>query len=188
MSDNPYAAPEATQRDVEVTGIVAVETKLVTVQRRAELPGRCVVTNSTDDLVRQSRTLAWSPPWVLFVILFCGGLIGIILYFVTREQLTISYSINRGTRNRRRVYIITSLLISAIGVALAAFGIQQESPAAFATGLVTFLLTIIIANYLKTPFRIHDFRNEKFRLKGFNTQFATDLDQWLLDRWDRRRQ
>lgn len=181
MSENPYAPIDRSEGNRDGggpgsagSGLVDQEGKFLTVTSPARLPGRCIRSNRTDDLIVVSKPMYYVHP-VTWLGLFLCGLPGVlILYLVLRKKIDLSYSINREERNSRRLKSVIGFIVFLGGIGLMVMGIGQGLGALVITGVVVMIAGLIGASVFSNHLSVVGHREGQFKLKGCCPAFLAD--------------
>ena len=195
MSDiNPYASP-ANFEDVVLAQAVDGpqlqaglfrKGKLLVMQKEAALPARCVKSNEPVEGRRLRRKLTWFHP-LIYLSLFLGLLIFVILALVLQKKATIYIGLSQEWYRKRRRAIWTGWITVLLGLATMAGSIailaHTNGDAAWAGwGIALGFLVLLggaiyasAASRMVTPVRITD---DYVWLKGVHPDFLDDLPPW----------
>jgi hypothetical protein len=103
------------------------------------LPAVCVKCGAPADGKPVEKTFYWHPPWV-YVLIFLGLLIYVIVALVMRKQMRVRVPFCRQHAERRRGMLILALILPVIGIAdsfiLPSYGVD--------TGLVVLVAIALI--------------------------------------------
>lgn len=171
---NPYATP-AEQTDESggnrtSSGLVETDAKYLFVTDPAELPERCIRTNTTDDLVRVSRQLYYvHPAAILGIVFHLPGLL--ILYVILRKGVRVTYSISRAERFNQRILSACSLFGFLGGVGLLIYGANLGSPVGVIAGLIVVMATLFAVIRFSNSIVVTRHNTGVFRLKGCSPAF-----------------
>ena len=142
---NPYAAPEDDsigRGPGEVTGDgVWREGKLLVMEKRAELPPRCVKCNAPATGKPLKRKLYWhAPGWYALVLL--NLLFYAVVALLVRKTATIHVGLCDRHRGRRRMWIgiAWSMVIAAIAMPFALIPVGEDAVIAAVAATVILLL------------------------------------------------
>lgn len=92
---NPYSVPAVTDDVVQAEdpqGFRIIGSHLLC-SKTVELPEICIVTGTTANLVRIRRKLAWSPRWLMLVLLISPILL-LVIYPLVRRRCDVSWSMS----------------------------------------------------------------------------------------------
>jgi hypothetical protein len=172
---NPYATPaellHEARRNQTSSGLVESDAKHLFVTDPAELPERCVVTNTTDDLVRVSRQLYYIHPVTSFGVLLCGLPGVLILYLIFRKGVHVSYSINRAERFSKRIRSACSLICFLGGIGILIYGVNLSSAAGVISGIIVVVVSLFGIMVFSNTVVVTKHNTGVFRLKGCSPAF-----------------
>ncbi len=109
-------------RLTETDGVIRFDGVSVVALDRTVFPPRCIKCNSDSDLKSTKRNLVWSPPWMYFLLLFPGLLIGGIILVATQRKASITIFACRACRKKwnKRVLAAWGIFLAALPVFFAA--------------------------------------------------------------------
>ncbi len=173
---NPYATPAEqigeSRRNQTSDGLVEADAKYLFVTDPAELPERCVRTNTTDDLVRVSRQLYYVHPATILGILFSlPGLL--ILYYIFRKGVYVSYWMNQAERSSQRVRLACALLGFLGGIAILIYGVSLSSAAGVISGIIVLMGSLFGVIKFSNTIVVTKHKAGVFCLKGCSPAFLT---------------
>lgn len=198
MADiNPYESPACcdylvptivVEDDQSQQGLFRKGNQLV-MHKQASLPDRCVKSNQPAGGLRLRRSLSWHHP-MLYLTLFIGVLIFVILAVILRKQATIEIGLSEEWFRKRRSAILVGWILALSGIAIAALSLlaisDPHGQMAWAgwgipIGILTLLGGMIFGllnSQMVTPARITD---NFIWLKGVHPDFLADLPAWPND-------
>lgn len=177
--ENPYAAPESVSGVVESghpTDRFYVDGNLIVCGTPVALPAICVITGETEDIVLIKKKVTWVPTWI-YITLFAGLLILLIVYLVLRKECKTSYYISRRLRNRKRWMIFAGFVGFFGGFALMIAGADSKVPEILVSlGIISLISSLVLLVLGQPPIKAVRHENGvKFWLKGFKQPFFDQL-------------
>lgn len=181
--ENPYAAPESV-RGSSFSAVVSayptdrfyVDGNLIMCGTPVALPAICVITGNTEDIVLIKKTVTWVPKWI-YITLFAGVLILLIVYLILRKDCKTRYFLSRKLRNRKRWMIFAGVLGFFGGFALIIAGADSQVPEILMPlGLISLIGSLVLLVLGQPPIKAVRHENGvKFWLKGFKQPFFDEL-------------
>ena len=145
--------------------------------KEAPLPDRCVKCNAPAHGVRLRRSLSWHHP-VLYLLIFVGVLIYVILAAVLSKRATIYVGLCAEHFQRRRKKIAVGWILLAGGLISAIAAFANNYPMVGLVGLAVFLFALIwliVIARVATPKKIDD---RLVWLRGVNSAYLSQLPPW----------
>ena len=178
MEHNPYQVSETNiSNTIAAHGIsgVNVDGEFLVCQSPAVLPNRCMITNK--DLTEQEepikKNLSWASPWIYLCILL-NIIILLIVYFIVRKKLTITYSLKDEVKaqfkKKKNTYVLFAFGSLIAGGLCLALGSNELYAFGF-IGLFLFLIFLCIASSKGNHFTIKKFKNGNFYIKGVHPEY-----------------
>ena len=161
--------------------------KQLVMSKDAELPYRCVKTNEpADSLLR--RKLSWHSP-VLFVVIFAGLLIYVILAMILSKKADIQVPISRRIQARRSTAIIVGWLCGLGGLAVTIFACmfladsqnptwKDAIPFVIIGGIVFVLFSAVASSAIASIVTPAKITNRHVWLKGVHADYLDLLPEW----------
>jgi len=174
MEDNPYRSPAAAIHTATRTPTLRAEGNYLVVSSDARLPPRCIKTNqpvTDDDAVR--RNLYWCSPWVVPLILV-SGCIMILVYFLVRKKITLTFGLHPDQRRRYRRRMIVTVLVLVGSVAV--MPMASESGPMLITVLVNFCAAVAYLLLGTSPVSVGKYRDGLFWISGCCREFLDEID------------
>jgi len=113
-----------------------------------ELPEVCVFTGRTDDLVRVRQRISWHHP-AIYLTIFIGLIIYVVLALALRKSANVAYYINREEKARRQMWhaanwgvFLSTFLWIALGVALGWTWAFWVIPVSLLSSIVIYFLQV----------------------------------------------
>ncbi len=151
-----------------------VEGKYLVVRGDTILPARCINTNEVVDTKQIDKTLYWSHPALLLLILV-NLLVFLIVVLVVRKKCKVTYFLSQSQKDRRRVKIASALLISLTALVGSVVLAMNEQLAFFLLGLVVFFVGLICAAIFSSTIRIAKMKDRDFWISGLCPEFLQSL-------------
>jgi hypothetical protein len=181
VAANPYKAP------ADLAGALAHddarkfyrEGEFLVVRDGAELPNRCIHTNEEVPVSgwRKKKQIAWTPQWVILMILF-SPLVLLLLALLVQKKAKIIYSMSPTARKRLVRKRLVWLGIFALGVVVAVIGGNLSSSDASLLAIFGGILMGIIGiigSLVQHPLAVKGHRDGRFTLKGFCPAYLSSL-------------
>lgn len=191
---NPYSSPLSDENVIQATlaepplagpWVFRKGNQLV-MHKGADLPDRCVKSNQPANGLRLRRNLSWHHP-LIFLTLFIGILIYVILAIVLRKQATIYVGLSKPWFRKRRRAILIGWGLALLGIAIMVGSFVMITdpnghPSWIGWGLLIGLFVLlggiingIIGSQIVRPARITD---DYVWLKGVHPDYLADLPVW----------
>ncbi len=167
--------PECGLRVLATRGGLRVEGNRLIVRSGQVLPPRCIKTNEPLDNQPITRTLYWShPAWLLLILV--NLLVLLIVYFAVRKRCRITYFLSPQMRKRRQRWLLAWLCVWVAGIAVIVASVGMENGIIALVGVVTFLVGLIGLFACGNTLTITGHRDGEFWIKGCGPAFLAVLD------------
>ena len=183
VSANPYQAP------VDLAGALAYdaarkfyrEGDFLVVRDGAELPNRCIHTNEEvpPSGWRKKKQIAWTPQWVIVMILF-SPLVLLLLALLVQKKAKIIYSMSPTARKRLVRKRLIWLGIFALGVVIAVIGgtfLSSDASLLAVFGGILVGIVGLIGSLVQHPLAVKGHRDGCFTLKGCCPAYLSSLSE-----------
>lgn len=140
------------------------------------LPGRCVKCGKdTSRGGRVEKTLYGYSPWIILTV-FLGVLPLLLVYYLTRQRLQISYSVCEDCARSRTTRQWAAGGVWVLFVLLLAAGLAAALPAAlWILTLVVFVGALVASSLAAAPLRVTGVNGSRFTIKGAGQEFLAAL-------------
>ncbi|MCW1887202.1 hypothetical protein OKA04_20860 [Luteolibacter flavescens] len=183
MDENPYAPPAETSPPPDLynpfnSAYYFRDGDFLVVRDGAELPPTCMRTNAPADAGswRKRVTLAWTPPWVFFLLLINLIVLIVVMLFV-QKRAKITYTLSAPVR-RAIVWkqsVGGVLLVASVALIILFFAAEDGPDPVFGlTGIVSLIVSLILF-IIANPIKVVKFRDDWFRVKGCSPAFLAGL-------------
>ncbi|MBL8813239.1 MAG: hypothetical protein JNM43_23930 [Planctomycetaceae bacterium] len=143
VSESAYPTGES---DFQITG------DLIVCGHSVSLPGCCVKTGATEDLIRyEHKTLRRIPPITILLLFFMapGWVLYAVIWYFSSTRCVVSFSLSRSYLATRRMLMIVGLVAAGVGQFLALSGVVDHPMTViggillFSAGLFVFLRSVL---------------------------------------------
>ena len=179
LEENPYAVPESVSGLAQSgypTERFYVDGNLIMCGTPVALPAICVITGETEDVVLMTKTMTWVPKWI-YITLFVGVLVLLIVYLLLRKQCKTNFYLSRKLRNRKRWMTFAGLVSLVGGIILVIAGANSEMPGILVSlGVISVICALGLLILGQPPLKAVRHENGiKFWLTGFKQPFFDQL-------------
>jgi hypothetical protein len=183
---NPYAPPESELKVVLEPGGVWRQEKAIVMQRKAELPGRCIQCNALAE-PGKSRRIYYLNIWIqlamlaLFLVFNVLALLPIIIVnFIFRKSAKVRIPVC--ARHRRKRFWITTttvvLLIASVVIAVIAARVSRYGEAMFMVAAALFVVAFVLAIVRGQMLKAKKIDKEMLILKGAKSTYLDSLPEY----------
>ncbi|MFM8289614.1 MAG: hypothetical protein ACKOGA_23235, partial [Planctomycetaceae bacterium] len=160
------------------------EGRLLVMRKDAELPYRCIKTNTPAD-VWLKRDLSWAPWWVLALLLMSLP-IGLIAYLLAGKRAKIRIGLCEQRRAARVRAIWLAWLLALLGIGLFIVGgvsadAQPNTPLVYLipAGILSLLIALLMGATLPHVVRAQKISKEHIWLKGVHPDYLAEFPEFL---------
>jgi MFS family permease len=145
--------------------------------KESPLPDRCVKCNAPANGVRLRRSLSWHHP-VLYLLIFVGVLIYVILAAVLSKRATIYVGLCAEHFQRRRKKIAVGWILLAGGLISAIAAFANNYPMVGLLGLAVFLFALVWLIAISRVVTAKKIDDRLVWLNGINSLYLSELPSW----------
>lgn len=182
-TSNPFASPESTAPTGKwKTGEFMISENRIIGGKEIWLPFLCVkcgdkVNESDETAVRKSKNLSWVHPAVT-ILVFLNMLVFLLVALIVRKKCSVTYSLCRDCRAKRRNLWLTLclLLVAIVGTIAGMIMLGIDATYPLLVGVVGFVMVLVFAFLLNGPLTIYWYSSDTFKLRGAGKTFLERAD------------
>lgn len=147
----------------------------------AILPKMCVkCCTSEGDMKRYRKSIDWCSPVVLFILFLCGLLPLLLVYFLIRKRIHVSFWLCEKHARRyealRKINLVVWVLFLLLLGCSFAFSEYENVHVFWIAAFSTFIIGLGTAIAGSSPVQVHEYREGWFLFKGINRDMISTLD------------